>query len=357
MKIIELNQDQFSLKNIMIQFECESSKEVAELMKKLHRNGNKVQLTEHSILVTFDIFELSLFVESLQASSDKQELQNILHRHQLIWSGNNFSFDLTKKSIVYSILNITPDSFYDGAPENLSLSHILKRAESDIEHGAAVLELGGKSSRPGYSDITPEEEWLRLETPLKEIRKNFPQSVLAVDTDEAYVMERVLDIGVDIVNDIDGFDTVDKLKIVENYHPSVVAMNNGRAGFSYADNVYEELSQFFLKKSGELSQLGLKREQICIDPGVGFFTGPSGSDSVQRINTTEILTRLGLPVMIAISRKSFMGNIFGVDADERLFSTLMFEAKMMLEGGRILRVHDVAETKRLIDAVELYKTF
>lgn len=76
------------------------------------------------------------------------------------------------------------------------------------------------------------------------MKKNFPKAIFAVDTDEAYVMERVLDAGVDIINDIDGFDTNDKLKVVEKYQPALVAMNNGRAGFSYADNVYEELPLF-----------------------------------------------------------------------------------------------------------------
>ncbi|MGV7835614.1 dihydropteroate synthase, partial [Mycobacterium kansasii] len=86
----------------------------------------------------------------------------------------------------------------------------------------------------------------------------------------------------DIINDIDGFDTNDKLKVVEKYQPAVVAMNNGRAGFSYADNVYEELPLFFENKKEELLQLGLKTEQIVIDPGVGFFNGDSGSDSLAR---------------------------------------------------------------------------
>ncbi|MDP1288098.1 dihydropteroate synthase, partial [Klebsiella pneumoniae] len=85
----------------------------------------------------------------------------------------------------------------------------------------------------------------------------------------------------------------DKLKVVEKYQPALVAMNNGRAGFSYADNVYEELPLFFENKKEELLQVGLKAEQIVIDPGVGFFNGDSGSDSLERVKATEILSRIG----------------------------------------------------------------
>ena len=357
MKILELNQGSFSLKNIVIKFEELSNDELTGLQKKLYRIGSLAKLSENSFLAVLTIDELAKLLNHLENIEVKNELELIYKRHQIIWSGKNFNFDLTRKSIVYSIVNVTPDSFYDGNPDNLNISHILKRVESDLENGASVLELGGKSSRPGYADISPEEEWSRLKEPISQIRKYFPKAVLAVDTDEAYVMERVLEAGVDIINDIDGFDTADKLKVIEKYQPAVVAMNNGRAGFKYADNVYEALPLFFKDKKIELTQLGLNPEKISIDPGVGFFNGDSGSDSLQRVKTTELLSRLGLPVMIAISRKSFMGRLFNAQGEERLFSSLILEGQMVADGGRILRVHDVKETKRLLDAIEIYKEF
>lgn len=356
-KISELAQDNFSLKNIGIKFAEISAQERLWLNQKLERNGSKVWLTPDEHLLFLSIDELAFLIEHFEEGMIKSQLRTIYDRHLVIFSGKNFRFDLTRKPIVYSIVNVTPDSFYDGAAENLTLSHILKRVESDLENGAAVLELGGKSSRPGYSDISPREEWQRLEKPLKEIKKHFPEAILAVDSDEAEVMEAALDAGVDIINDIDGFDQPDKLQVIEHYRPAVVAMNNGRQGFKYANNVFEELPAFFQHKSQELQELGLHKEQICVDAGVGFFSGDSGVDSVQRVKTTEMLSRLGLPVMIAISRKSFMGNVFGVNGEERLFSTLMFEAQMVADGGRILRVHDVKETKRLLDAIEIYQKF
>lgn len=181
----------------------------------------------------------------------------------------------------------------------------LKKAELALIDGASVLELGGKSSRPGYQDISPKEEWNRLKGPLTALKEQFPQVTVAVDTDEPFVMERVLDAGVDIINDIDGFDTDEKLNIISAYKPAVVAMNNGRAGYPYSEELFDNLDQAFSKKKLELMECGLDPRQIAIDPGVGFFDPKRGSDSLLRAKSSELLSRTGLPVMIAISNKRF----------------------------------------------------
>lgn len=355
MKITELNLQQNSLKSITIRFSELSTNEFRELNYQLQRVENKIQENQYSVLAFLDIFALTALLKNWSDLPERQSLSQIRDRHSIMWKGKNFSFDLTLDPIVYAIVNVTPDSFYDGAPQNLKLEHVLKKVASDMENGADVIELGGKSSRPGYNDIRPEEEWKRLKRPLMEIRKEFPKAVIAVDTDEADVMERVLDLGVDIINDIDGFDTDEKRKLIGSYQPALVVMNNGRAGFQFADTVYGELPAFFKKKEEELAAFGIKREQICLDAGVGFFNGDSGIDSVARIKSTALLAAQGLPVMAAISRKSFMENVFGATLEERLFSTLLFEQQMMADGGRVLRVHDPKETKRLVEAFKLYQ--
>ncbi|GBG97062.1 dihydropteroate synthase [Lactococcus termiticola] len=344
-----------SLSAIPIRFEGIAKEELA--LKALERHDKKAMLTTEDCLAFFTVFELEQLLKSWSLEAGKAELEKILKAQTVQWSGQNFSFDLTLDPIVYAILNVTPDSFFDGAEANLSVDNVLKKASYDLEKGASVLELGGKSSRPGYEDISPEEEWSRLKAVIPAIKQEFPQSILAVDTDEAYVMERVLDAGVDIINDIDGFDTEEKLKIIESYKPAVVVMNNGRAGFSYADNVFDELALFFENKEKELLARGLKPENIVLDAGVGFWTGDSGSDSVYRIKATELLSRQGLPVMVAISRKSYMTNIFEMSPGERLFGSLIFAREMIEQGGRVLRVHDVAETQRLIKGNRLYHEF
>lgn len=357
MKIIELNTASFSLKHIAVKFTDISSQEISLLHNILFRVGAKVLLEEKELVAFFTIYELSEFINIWPFPQTKPVLEDIFKRQEIIWSGKNFSFNLTLEPIIYAIVNITPDSFYDGAEENLTIDYILRRVEQDLAAGAHVIELGGKSSRPGYADISPEEEWQRLAQPLRSIRKAFPEAVIAVDTDEAYVMQRVLDEGADIINDIDGFDRPEKLMLMREYQPALVAMNNGRAGLHYADNVYQELPAYFANKKKELNELTVTDAQICVDPGVGFSGGPTGIDSLQRLKTTELLTTLGLPVMIAISRKSFMTNLFKMEVDERLFSTLMLEGQMMMDGGRVLRVHDVEATRHLIENFKIYQKY
>lgn len=357
MKIIEQNTDSYSLTHLAIRFADCSSQDLGNLDKILFRVGAKTLLAEQEMLAFFTIYQLSELIEYWPFSQGKSDLEMIFKRQQILWSGKNFSIDLTLDPIIYGIVNVTPDSFYDGAEENLTMDYILRRVEQDLQEGAHVIELGGKSSRPGYADISPEEEWQRLAQPLRSIRKAFPESIIAIDTDEAYVMQRVLDEGADIINDIDGFDTAEKLKLLQEYQPALVAMNNGRAGMRYADNVYQELPAYFADKQKELNAYGIANIQICTDPGVGFSGGATGIDSLQRLKTTEILSRLGLPVMIAISRKSFMTNLFNMEVDERLFSTLILEAQMMMAGGRVLRVHDVKATKRLVENFKIYQKY
>ncbi|MCL2676408.1 MAG: dihydropteroate synthase [Streptococcaceae bacterium] len=278
-----------------------------------------------------------------------------MNNEKLIWSGKNFSFDLTDKPIIYSIVNVTPDSFYDGNERNLEIDYIVNRVQADLDNGADVIELGAKSSRPGYEDISPEQEWERLKEPLEILRQKFPQTVLAIDTDEAYVMEQGLQAGADIINDIDGFDTEEKLEIIAKYQPAVVSMNNGRTEFQYAECVADEFPAFFQANTQKLLQIGLKKENIAIDAGVGFYTGDNKYDALERIKSTAKLTQLGFPIMVAISRKSFMTHIFDVPVEDRLIPTLLFEAKMIADGGRILRVHDVKATRLLIDGLKIYQ--
>ena len=355
MKIEELNTQSYSLNHISICFSELTEIKRQTIMKKLFRVGNKVMIDETTLIVLFDSFELEKQINHWDDPNEKAQLQQILNRQKIVWSGAHFNFDLTNQPIVYTIMNITPDSFHDGAQENLNVDSFLKKVENQLIDGASVIELGGKSSRPGYLDITPNQEWLRLEKPLKALKKQFPDVTVAIDTDEPEVMERVLDCGVDIINDIDGFDTDEKLKVIEQYRPSVVAMNNGRTPFLYSDDVFEELSGFYEHKKQELLHTGLKKEQICTDPGVGFYDPNRGGDSLERAKSSELLSRFGLPVMIAISHKRFLSQDFGFSDQDRGFGNLMLEAQMIADGGRVLRVHDTKDTKLLIDGFKKYK--
>ena len=355
MKIEALNQEQHSLGNIPVLFDDLTADERVFLLHRFYRQARKTLLSPSRLLVFFDSFELTDWLNRWENPQEKACLADILKAQHIIFKGQNFEFDLTTEPIVYTIMNVTPDSFHDGAQENLELPHFLKKAEAQLEAGSHVLELGGKSSRPGYEDISPEAEWKRLEQPLRALKQSFPEAVIAIDTDEADVMERVLDAGADIINDINGFDRPEKLSLLTAYKPAVVVMNNGRQPNVYREDLAEELTQYFSYKKDELLALGLSNENICTDPGVGFYSKERGADSLERAKTTEILARLGMPVMIAISHKRFLSQDFGLSEDERMIGNLMLEAQMIADGGRVLRVHDASATKRMIDAYKTYK--
>ncbi|GAK30621.1 dihydropteroate synthase [Weissella oryzae SG25] len=357
MEIVALNPKSKALTNVGLIFKGIDEDTVVEIRRILAGNIQINWLKPDELLVSLSVFELRHLINHWAQGNAKAQLAAILAERQVIWAGKRFKFDLTFKPIVYAIVNITPDSFYDGNPNNLTLDYVLDRVAKDLAAGADVIEFGGKSSRPGYEDISPAAEWARLEQPLAAVRARFPEAVIAIDTDEPYVMEQALLAGADIINDIDGFDTAEKMALLAKYRPAVVIMNNGRAGFEYADNVYEELPSFFAAKQAALLAQGLTNEQLCIDAGVGFFDQRNGMDSVERVKATEVLTQQGLPVMLAISHKSFMSKVFAVPEEQRLTSSLVFEAKMLEAGGRVIRVHDTKATRLLIDGYIKYQEY
>ncbi|MDN6967344.1 dihydropteroate synthase [Oenococcus sp. UCMA 17063] len=285
---------------------------------------------------------------------NKKQLQKILDDQRVFFKGQNFSFDITFRPLIYSILNITPDSFYDGGI-NTSVVSVLKRIEKEKVQGADIFELGGKSSRPNFKDITASQEWERIAPYIKAIKKQFPELVLAIDSNTEQVIEKALDQGVDIINDIDGFNSKKKLELVRNYHPSVVTMYNGRNFSEKADNLSIQLTEFFKRSVQNLKDCGLNQQNIVLDPGVGFSKAKKILQlDLCKMQAVSTLAFSGSPIMIAISRKSFLEKLFQLELKDRLLPTLLFENNMLESGGRILRVHDVKETKEMIDIYQIY---
>nr|WP_283678169.1 dihydropteroate synthase [Lentilactobacillus sp. Marseille-Q4993] len=197
------------------------------------------------------------------------QITKIIDSSKLYFTGRNFSFDITSKPLIYSILNLTPDSFYDGGVNN-SVDGVLHRIETELEQGASIFEVGGKSSKPHFDDISASEEWNRLVPYLKQIHREFPNLVLAIDSNTPEVMKYALDDGIQIINDIDGFDSKEKLNLVEQYQPSVVSMFNGRNFDEHPDTLTDTMNGFFEQNLKDLLSTGIKPENIVLDPGVGF---------------------------------------------------------------------------------------
>lgn len=278
-------------------------------------------------------------------------MEIILEQPVLHWVGKRFDFDLTDEPIIYSIINCTPDSFFDGN-KYPDVAAVLTQVSQDLANGAQVIEIGGKSTRPNFQEIGATEELRRISPILKAVKQEFPQAIVAVDTTDPVVMRTVLsEFKVDIINDIKGFETTEKLSIIEQFQPSVVVMNNGRD----TTNLLEDQMDFFKQKRTQLLQAGLTTAQIAIDPGVGFSTSHQAKENLLRVEMTEKLAKLNMPVMIAISQKGFLSKLFQVVEKERLIPTLILECLMIQDGGRILRVHNSRETKLLLDIMKCYK--
>ncbi|KRL01202.1 dihydropteroate synthase [Liquorilactobacillus capillatus] len=287
---------------------------------------------------------------------ESDRLKEILQENSVFFTGAGFSFDITTQPLIYSIVNVTPDSFYDGGVNN-DLKTVLKKIELEQEAGATFFELGGKSSKPNFVDISAEEEWQRIAPYIKEIKRVFPDVILALDSNTDSVVERALSAGVQIINDIDGFVSEQKLRAVSEYKPAVVTMFNGRNNLEKTQHFDEYLKKYFEKAIVRLTDCGLKTSNIVLDPGVGFSKTNVFEFDLLKVKVLRSLVELGLPLMVAISRKSFMSKLFNLKENERLLPTLLFESQMVQQGGRLLRVHDVKETKEMLDIYKLFEEF
>ncbi|HEY7752067.1 MAG TPA: dihydropteroate synthase, partial [Ignavibacteriaceae bacterium] len=229
----------------------------------------------------------------------------------------NVQFDF-RKSYVMGILNVTPDSFSDGGKyfdKQSAIDHALKM----IEQGASIIDIGGESTRPGSAPITADEELSRIIPVIKGILNKNPEAVISVDTTKTKVAEKSLSIGAKIVNDISGLTFEPELaQVIGDYDAGLIIMHikgtpTNMQKNPYYDDVVREVNEFFLIQSQKAESSGVKK--IFIDPGIGF--GKRLEDNLQLINKLDFFLNLSYPIVIGISRKSFIGKILDLDVSER----------------------------------------
>lgn len=281
---------------------------------------------------------------------DDHELQSsvteIVKRHQLIWQAGRFSFNLTGMGMVYAILNVTPDSFYDGGQFN-SVDQMYQQIDKLVAAGADVIEVGGQTTKPGgFTEISPAEEIGRLRPAIAYLKDRYPQMPIAVDTYKLPVMQFALDEGVDIINDVQAFQTADKKALLANSKAGLITMHSNR------DQEYSDLGTamvgFFQENVSALVAAGIDRRRICLDQGIGYAKVAYGHQDMVMMRNINLLTQFNLPLLVAVSRKGFGKQLFGLNKEDRLPVTLVAEAAMYQQGGRVFRVHDVTETKQLV---------
>ena len=261
------------------------------------------------------------------------------------------------KPLVMGIINLTDDSFYSGSRFS-GTDIILAQAEKMLNEGAAILDIGGQSTRPGSIRISEEDELKRVIEPIAAIAQRFPESFISVDTYYSFVAEKAVAAGASIINDISAgsmdekmIRTVSKLNV-----PYVLMHMQGNPAImqqapSYTD-VVKEVLDFFIFKTDELRKEGIK--DIIIDPGFGF--GKTISHNFQLLKNLGALKILGAPILAGLSRKSTVYKTLKVPVEESLNGTTVLNTIALMNGASILRVHDVKEAKQIISLYSEYST-
>ncbi|EQM54401.1 dihydropteroate synthase [Lactiplantibacillus plantarum EGD-AQ4] len=274
------------------------------------------------------------------------QLTQIMKQYDVFWQAGEHRFNLTKKPMIYGIMNITPDSFFDGG-QYKTKDDVLNHVDAMLQAGADVIEVNGQTTRPGFTEVTPEVELERTLPYIRAIKARFPEAVLAVDTYKYDVMEAVLAEGVSIINDVNAFtDDPRKLKLMADSQVGLLTMHSSREQ-EYTD-LTSSMRHFFEQNLAALTSHGIDIERIALDQGIGYSQVTHGEQDYVMMRNIDEFNYLRRPMMVAISRKGYLGLLLGLKKEDRLPMTLVTEAAMMLKGGRIIRVHDVAETKQLI---------
>ena len=257
---------------------------------------------------------------------------------------------------VMGIINLTPDSFYDGG-RYAGLESVLRDAEEKLGQGAGMLDLGAVSSRPGAKEINLEEEWERLEGPLREIRKRFPGAIISVDTWRADIAKRSADLGANIINDISGGTLDPKMPetIAHLQLPYIVMHMQGDPANMQKDpkysNVVAELLQFFRERIALYKSLGF--QNLILDPGFGF--GKTNEHNYQLLKALPVFGELGFPLLAGVSRKSMINSVIGTNPVTALNGSTVLHTIALLNGASILRAHDVREALQAIQLVSYYQ--
>ena len=261
-------------------------------------------------------------------------------------NGKLFSFD---KPLIMGIINMTPDSFFDGGKYN-SCEKALIKIENMLDQGASIIDIGGCSTRPGSELISISEEWIRIEKIIKQSIKFFPKIIISVDTFRSAIAKRALIEGASIINDISGgsYDS-NMYKVVSNFKAPYVLMHlrgipkNMMEKTNY-ENLMIELLKYFSKKIKKLKKFGIN--DVILDPGFGF--AKDYNQNYEILKNLSLLKKFNLPILVGLSRKLFVKKKFGSSNVDSLKGTIKLNEIAINNGANILRVHDVKENLFLI---------
>ena len=326
-----------------------TSKEKIKKKLSLPLNGNN--------LISFDTIEIitrkykkKIHIREIKNQSNKIK-KKIKEDIKLITRKKKFKgLNFLNFPILMGVINLTPDSFSDGGKYNKKNSGF-NHASYLIKKGCEILDIGGESTRPGAKDVKKIIEWKRINKTLKKIIRL--DKFISLDTRKSWIMEKGIKNKVNLINDVSGFDydantmyVLKKHKIPFVVHHMQGTPKNMQKNPKYK-NVLLDIYDFFENKIKKMRFLGIKHNNIILDPGIGF--GKNLKHNMTLINNISIFHSLGFPIMLGVSRKRFIKDLSGNnDSKERLGGTISSSLHAMMQGIQILRVHDVNEVNQSI---------
>lgn len=284
----------------------------------------------------------------------------------MIFRARQFEFIFPRPALVMGIINVTPDSFSDGGnffESTAAVAHALKL----VAQGADMLDIGGESTRPGAVPVGEAEE-LRRVMPVIEQLVAQTRVPISIDTMKPAVAHAALAAGTSIVNDVAAGRNNDAMwRVVSGFQAGYIAMHAGGRGTSilpvnlhgvdcqagspsHHDDVIREIEEFFQERLGKLNASGISPDQIVFDPGIGF--GKTLDQNLQLLANLQRFTTLARPLLLGVSRKSFIGTLMGAKVNERLPASLACATLAIAGGVQIIRTHDVTETVQAVRLTE-----
>ena len=274
------------------------------------------------------------------------------------WTAPLFDLDLSGRTKIMGVLNVTPDSFSDGgrfASTDAAVSHGLRM----VADGADLLDVGGESTRPGAVTVAPDEECARVLPVIERLRAEAPNVPLSIDTRKAEVAEAAVGAGAALVNDVTGGSDPRMFDVVARTGAAFVLMHmRGEPAtmqqLTDYDDVVGEVRAWLASRLEDAVRAGVTREAIALDPGLGF--AKTAEQSLRLLRNVAALHALGRPLVVGASRKSFVGMVLGTEVDDRVEGTAASVAWLASNGVQIARVHDVRAMVRVVTMIEAIRS-
>jgi dihydropteroate synthase len=341
--------------NILKQEMLSLGAEVAVCRGALTGESKKTDCLMMGTLSQFRRLNIKLNRQPFGLGSLAKELAVALNNYEqdrFVLQAANRRIPLVSRTLIMGIINVTPDSFSsDGIwSESGIKTDIANLAQRLVKEGADIIDIGGESSRPGANPVPLKEELIRVIPAIKAIAKKV-RIPISVDTSKPEVARLALDNGAVIVNDISGLRNPQMARIVARNNAGVIIMHmkgtprNMQSNPTYA-SLMDEIIQYLKAAQERALDAGVKRENIVIDPGIGF--GKSLKDNLSIINNLSELKVLGEPILVGTSRKSFIGKILNSGPSDRVFGTVSTCILAAKNGAHIVRTHDVSEVKQAL---------